>query len=82
MKMGLATHPFPIWVDNGRSPALSEARQNADAIAQTIIQIQLEQNGPMSPSVKQDKDALGLALNPSVDYEGYVSYKTKNKVQS
>ncbi|KAJ4199837.1 hypothetical protein NW767_007817 [Fusarium falciforme] len=70
-QMGLATHPFPIWVDTGRAPALSAAYQSADAIAQTIIQIQLEQNGPMSPAVKQDKDALGLALNASIDYDGY-----------
>ncbi|KAL2673947.1 hypothetical protein Neosp_012393 [[Neocosmospora] mangrovei] len=70
-QMGLATQPFPIWVDTGRAPALSAAQQNADAIAQTIIQIQLQQNGPMSPEVKRDKDALGMGLDQSIDYEGY-----------
>lgn len=68
--MGLATQPFPVWVDTGRAPALTAAQQNADAIAQTIIQIQLQQNGPMSPEVKRDKDALGMGLDQSIDYEG------------
>ncbi|RSL44901.1 hypothetical protein CEP53_011018 [Fusarium sp. AF-6] len=70
-KMGLTSQPFPAYVDTGKAPALTAAQQNADVVAQTIIGIQLQKNGPMSPAVKQDRDALGLALNTTGDYEGY-----------
>ena len=36
----------------------------------------------MSPAVKQDKDALGSALNPSIDCDGYISNQTINDALS
>ncbi|RTE80740.1 hypothetical protein BHE90_004788 [Fusarium euwallaceae] len=70
-EMGMTNQPFLNWAVTGHAPALNAAQQNVDSITNKIIQIQLNKNGPMSPVVKQDKDALGMALDNSVDHDGY-----------
>ncbi|RSM14893.1 hypothetical protein CEP52_001056 [Fusarium oligoseptatum] len=69
-EMGMTNQPFLNWAVTGHAPALNAAQQNVDSITNKIIQIQLNKNGPMSPVVKQDKDALGMALDNSVDHDG------------
>lgn len=75
-KMGLTDMNFKVYVDSGKTPAFKAAKDNVDAITQKIVQIQLEKGGPMSVTVKADRDALSKGKNEELDFDGYVSDRT------
>lgn len=72
-KMGLTDKTFKVYVESGKTPAFRAAADNVDGISQKITQIQLEKGGPMSVTVKEDRDALSKGRNQETDFNGYVS---------
>lgn len=75
-EMGLTDMSFKVYVESGKTPAFKAAKDNVDAITQKITQIQLEKAGPMSVTVKADRDALSKGKNEELDFDGYVSDRT------
>lgn len=75
-KMGLTDKSFKVYVESGKTPAFKAAADNVDGITQTITQIQLEKGGPMSVTVKEDRDALSMGRNKETDFNGYVFNRT------
>jgi hypothetical protein len=72
VKRGMTDKPFATWLDMGKAPAYTAAKQQADAVSSKIIQIQLQMAGPMANAVKTDRDNLSMGRNMGTDFPGYV----------
>ncbi|KAI8194769.1 hypothetical protein KHU50_011450 [Colletotrichum sp. SAR 10_65] len=81
-KRGLTDASYNVWVASGNAPARQAAKDNVDGISQTITNIQLQQGGPMSVTVKNDRDRLRKGQNEDVDFDGYNMHAASGNILS
>ncbi|KXH62987.1 hypothetical protein CSAL01_12952 [Colletotrichum salicis] len=69
---GMTDQPFEVWAEGDKAPAWQAAKDRVDRrISQTITNLQLQQNSPMSVTVKEDRDRLRKGKNEDTDYNGF-----------
>ncbi|RBR23745.1 uncharacterized protein FIESC28_03450 [Fusarium coffeatum] len=71
VKRGMTDQPFAVWLDMGKAPDCTAARQQADMVSQKITQIQVQMGGPMANTVRSDRDSLSMGRNMGSDFPGY-----------
>ncbi|KXH43604.1 hypothetical protein CNYM01_02743 [Colletotrichum nymphaeae SA-01] len=79
---GLTDKSFKVWVESGKAPAWQAAKDRVDSISQTITNLQLQQEGPMSVTVKEDRDRLRKGKNEETDFDGYNMHAASGNVLS
>lgn len=60
------------WVAAGNAPAFTAAKNERDAIAATVVNIQSQIAGPMAAKLTADRALLAKGLNTDFDFAGYV----------